>query len=111
MSRVDTLPEDFLNLLKTGPLQPGDVIAARYKLVEALGDGAMGQVFVAENLAIGKRVAIKVLKPELLADATFRQRFQQEAEAMAAIDHRNVARFLDLVVGNPTFLVMEYVKG
>jgi tRNA A-37 threonylcarbamoyl transferase component Bud32 len=111
MSRVDTLPEDFLNLLKTGPLQQGDVIAGRYKLVERLGDGAMGQVFVAENLAIGRRVAVKVLKTELLADPSFRQRFQHEAEAIAAIEHRNVARFLDLVVGDPTFLVMEYVRG
>src|SRR4051794_14375698 len=111
MSRVDTLPEDFLNLLKTGPLQIGDVIAGRYKLIERLGDGAMGQVFVAENLAIGRRVAIKVLKTELLADPSFRQRFQHEAEAIAAIEHRNVARFLDLVVGDPTFLVMEYVRG
>jgi len=111
MSRVDTLPEDFLNLLKTGPLQPGDVIAGRYKLTERLGDGAMGQVFVAENLAIGRRVAVKVLKTELLADSSFRQRFQHEAEAIAAIEHRNVARFLDLVVGDPTFLVMEYVRG
>jgi tRNA A-37 threonylcarbamoyl transferase component Bud32 len=111
MSRVDTLPEDFLNLLKSGHLQIGDVIAGRYKLVERLGDGAMGQVFVAENLAIGRRVAVKVLKTELLADPSFRQRFQHEAEAIAAIEHRNVARFLDLVVGDPTFLVMEYVRG
>jgi serine/threonine-protein kinase len=111
MSRVDTLPEEFLDLLKSGPLQPGDVIAGRYKLVERLGDGAMGQVFVAENLAIGRRVAVKVLRTELLADASFRQRFQHEAEAIAAIEHRNVARFLDLVVGDPTFLVMEYVRG
>jgi tRNA A-37 threonylcarbamoyl transferase component Bud32 len=111
VSRVDSLPESFIQLLQRRPVLIGDVIAGRYKLTEALGDGAMGQVFVAENLAIGKKVAVKVLKPELLADATFRQRFQQEAEAMAAIDHRNVARFLDLVVGDPTFLVMEYVKG
>jgi tRNA A-37 threonylcarbamoyl transferase component Bud32 len=111
VSRIDTLPDSFVELLQRRPVLIGDVIAERYKIVQALGDGAMGQVFVAENLAIGKRVAIKVLKPELLADATFRQRFQHEAEAMAAIDHRNVARFLDLVVGDPTFLVMEYIKG
>src|SRR5437660_9834692 len=52
-----------------------------------------------------------VLKAELLADASFRQRFQHESEAIAAIEHPNVARFLDLVVGDPTFLVMEYVRG
>jgi tRNA A-37 threonylcarbamoyl transferase component Bud32 len=111
VSRVDTLPDSFIQLLQRRPVLIGDVIAGRYKILQALGDGAMGQVFIAENLAIGKRVALKVLKPELLADAVFRQRFQHEAEAMAAIEHRNVARFLDLVVGDPTFLVMEYVKG
>jgi serine/threonine protein kinase len=110
-SRVDTLPDDFVRLLQPGQLDIGDVVAGRFKLVEKLGDGAMGQVFVAENLAIGRRVAVKLLKREVLADATFRQRFQQEAEAIASIEHRNVARFLDLVVGDPTFLVMEYVRG
>jgi serine/threonine-protein kinase len=97
--------------LQSRPLFVGDVIAGRYKLVQTLGDGAMGQVFVAENLAIGQKVALKVLKPELLVDATFRMRFQQEAEAIAAVEHRNVARFLDLVVGDPTFIVMEYIRG
>jgi eukaryotic-like serine/threonine-protein kinase len=111
VSRVDTLPESLVRLLQSRPLFVGDVISGRYKLVQTLGDGAMGQVFVAENLAIGQKVALKVLKQELLADATFRMRFQQEAEAIAAVEHRNVARFLDLVVGDPTFIVMEYVRG
>ena len=71
----------------------------------------MGQVFVAENLTIGRKVAIKVLKSQLLTSVSFRQRFQQEAEAIAAIDHPSVARFYDVVVGDPTFLVMEYVRG
>ncbi|MCU1280118.1 MAG: putative serine/threonine protein kinase [bacterium] len=110
-SRVDNLPQDFLQLLSRRPLLPGDVIAGRYKLIETLGNGAMGQVFIGEIQSIGRRVAIKVLKPELLVDAQFRRRFQQEAEAVAAIEHRNVARFFDLVVGDPTFLVMEYVPG
>src|SRR5262249_29868424 len=86
-------------------------IAGRYQLVEALGDGAMGQVFIGENLAIHRRVAIKVLKAELLANPSFRKRFQHEAEAIAAIDHRKVGRFFDLIVADPTFLVMEYVRG
>ncbi|MDB4970581.1 MAG: pknB [Myxococcales bacterium] len=105
------MPEALVKLLQSRPLFVGDVIAGRYKLLQTLGDGAMGQVFVAENLAIGQKVALKVLKQELLADATFRMRFQQEAEAIAAVEHRNVARFLDLVVGDPTFIVMEYVRG
>lgn len=111
VSRVDTLPEDFAKLLGRKPIGVGHVVGDRYRLVERLGGGAMGDVFTAENMGIGLRVAIKLLKPELLADAIFRQRFQHEAQAIAAIEHPNVARFLDLVVGDPTFLVMEYVRG
>jgi tRNA A-37 threonylcarbamoyl transferase component Bud32 len=111
VSRVDTLTDEFSQLLSRRPYVVGDVIAGRYRLAGILGEGAMGQVFVAENLSIGRRVAIKMLRPELLADAVFRRRFQKEAEAIAAIEHRNVVRFFDLVVGDPTFLVMEYVEG
>jgi serine/threonine-protein kinase len=111
VSRIDTLPLDFISTISRRPLQIGDVIASRYRLVEELGNGAMGQVFVAENEAIGRRVAIKVLKPDLLFDASFRQRFQHEAMAIAAVEHRNAARFIDLIVGDPTFLVMEFVPG
>jgi tRNA A-37 threonylcarbamoyl transferase component Bud32 len=110
-ARVDTLPDGFAELLKRRQLRVGDVVGNRYRLLEVLGDGAMGQVFVAENQAIGFKVAIKVLKPEILANPEFRQRFQQEAQAVGSIEHANVARFLDLVVGDPTFLVMEYVRG
>ncbi len=92
-------------------VQPGVVLGERWQLIARLGVGAMGEVFIAENLSIKQRVAIKLLKKELLADASFRERFEQEARAVAAIDHPNVARFLDLVVGDPTFLVMEYVPG
>jgi serine/threonine-protein kinase len=109
--RVDALPESFVQLLSHRPHLPGDIIASRYQLEKLLGDGAMGQVFSAINLAIRRRVAIKVLKAEVLADAQFRVRFQQEAEAIARIDHRNVAHFIDLVISDPTFLVMEYVAG
>jgi len=108
---VEDLPEDFAALLSRQPLQTGDIIAQRYRLVKPLGGGAMGQVFVAENLSIGRRVAVKLLRAELLVQPAFRKRFQREAEAIAAIEHRNVVRFFDLLVGDPTFLVMEYVSG
>jgi serine/threonine-protein kinase len=110
-SRVDTLPEHFADMMRRNRLAVGDVIGERYQIVQLLGLGAMGQVFVAENLAIGIRVAVKLLKPELLANADFRRRFQHEAQAVAAVQHACVARFHDLIVGDPTFLVMEYVPG
>src|SRR5439155_10529960 len=111
MSRIDTMPDGFAKLIGQQALGVGDVIGGRYRLIKSLGNGGMGQVLVAENIAIGMRVAVKVLKPELLASPEFRQRFQYEAQAVGAIEHPNVARFFDLVVGDPTFLVMEYVKG
>ncbi len=111
MSRIDTLPDGFEKLIGRATLTVGEVIGGRYKLIESLGSGGMGEVFVAENIAIGMRVAIKQLKPELLANPEFRARFQTEAQAVAAIEHPNVARFFDLVVGDPTFIVMEYVRG
>jgi serine/threonine protein kinase len=92
-------------------LAVGDLIGGRYRILAPLGGGAMGRVYLAENTAIGLHVAVKLLKPELLTNPQFRQRFQHEAEAVAKIQHANVARFLDLVVGDPTFLVMEYVSG
>src|SRR5262249_28426104 len=67
-SRIDALPESFFRHLSPRPHAPGDVIGNRYRMVEHLGTGGMGQVFVAENLAIGQKVAVKVLKPELLVD-------------------------------------------
>jgi tRNA A-37 threonylcarbamoyl transferase component Bud32 len=111
VSRVDTLPEDFARLLGQKTAGIGAVIGNRFKLLEKLGGGAMGDVYVAENIAINVKVAVKLLKPDLLADAHFRSRFQREAQAIASIEHPNVARFFDLVVGDPTFLVMEYVRG
>src|SRR5437016_2946185 len=71
-------------------IRPGLVIGERYQLIDWLGVGAMGEVFVAENLSIRQRVAVKLLKKELLADRTFRERFEQEARAVAAIEHPNV---------------------
>jgi tRNA A-37 threonylcarbamoyl transferase component Bud32 len=110
-SRLDTLPSGFEERLRATAVEPGDLIGGRYLLIERLGSGAMGDVFVAENTAIGLKVAVKLLKPEMLANPEFRRRFQQEAMAVAAIQHPNVARFLDLVIDDPIFLVMEYVRG
>jgi len=106
-SRIETLPE----AAAPARFKTDDIIADRYRLISFIGEGAMGEVFVAENVAIGVRVAIKFLKPELLTRPQFRQRFEYEARAISAIQHPNVARFFDLVIGDPTFLVMEYVEG
>src|SRR3569623_488646 len=111
VSRLETLPDALISKLRRREFAIGEIIGGRYKLESLLGVGAMGQVFVAQNTAISIEVAVKLLKPELIANHEFRQRFQKEAEAIGSISHPNVARFYDLVVGDPTFLVMEYVRG
>jgi serine/threonine protein kinase len=92
---------------------PGMVIAGRYKLVEEIGEGGMGTVYMAQQTEPVKRlVAVKIIKPgmdskEILA------RFEAERQALALMDHPNIARVLDAGAtesGRP-FFVMELVKG
>jgi tRNA A-37 threonylcarbamoyl transferase component Bud32 len=91
----------------------GQLIADKYRLVRALGHGGMGTVYKAENVAIGKVVAIKLLHRNLAEDPIAMQRFHREARATVAISHPNIVEVLDM--GNDTgglpYLVMEYVRG
>ena len=91
----------------------GSVIAGKYRVKRLLGHGGMGAVYKAENLSIGRTVAVKVLHPHLADDGVTLARFQREARAAASVGHGHVVEVLDLGVeasGAP-FLVMEYVRG
>jgi WD40 repeat protein/tRNA A-37 threonylcarbamoyl transferase component Bud32 len=91
----------------------GTMIAGRYKLLEAIGEGGMGEVWVADQLApIRRRVALKVIKPGMDSRSVL-ARFEAERQALALMDHSNIARVLDAGTtddGRP-FFVMELVKG
>jgi tRNA A-37 threonylcarbamoyl transferase component Bud32 len=95
------------------PLSPGAVVADRYRIVSTLGAGAMGAVFLAEHVTLGRRVALKTIHRELLGSAEAVARFEREALASARIDHPNVVAATDVVHlpdGSPG-LVLEYVQG
>jgi tRNA A-37 threonylcarbamoyl transferase component Bud32 len=93
--------------------QPGAVIAGRYKLLEAIGEGGMGEVWVADQLEpIKRRVALKLIKPGMDSRSVL-GRFEAERQALAVMDHPNIAKVLDAGAaadGRPYF-VMELVKG
>ena len=93
--------------------QPGTVIAGRYKLLEAIGEGGMGTVWVAEQTQpVRRKVALKLIKPGMDSKSVL-ARFEAERQALAVMDHPNIAKVLDgglTETGRP-FFVMEYVKG
>ncbi|WP_223645987.1 serine/threonine-protein kinase [Corallococcus sp. EGB] len=89
----------------------GELLAGRYQLEQELGRGGMATVFLARDLRLSRRVAVKVLHPGL--DARFTERFRQEAEVVASLQHPNVLAVHDFgedAVRGP-FLVCEWVQG
>jgi serine/threonine protein kinase len=84
-----------------------------YTILDLLGRGGMGAVYLAEHLALHRKVAIKVLVPGKEDDQTLAMvRFQREARSAAALDHPNIVRIFDVArhIDVP-YLVMEYVEG
>ena len=69
-----------------GSTQPGDVVS-HYRIIERLGSGGMGEVFLVEDLKLQRLAALKLIAPDLTRDESRRQRFLQEARLAAAIDH------------------------
>src|SRR5204862_7478612 len=87
-------------------------VAGKYKLLEPIGSGGMGHVYLCEHVMMRRRVALKVLPDKLRDKPVSRERFLREARALAALDHPNIVRAYDLDRdGNRDFLVMEYVDG
>jgi eukaryotic-like serine/threonine-protein kinase len=83
-----------------------------YEIVARLGAGAMGEVYRARDTRLGREVAIKILPADVAADAGRRARFEQEARAVAALNHPNILGLYDIGVENDTaFIVTELVTG
>lgn len=84
----------------------------KYKVLEKIGAGGMGQVYLCEHKLMRRRVAVKVLPTAKAADDAARERFYREARAVAALDHPNIVHAYDIDQDeNLHFLVMEYVDG
>ncbi|RKH32279.1 serine/threonine-protein kinase [Corallococcus sp. CA031C] len=82
------------------------------ELLEVLGRGGMGEVWLARQQSLGRTVAVKVLPPRLAKDAEFVSRFDKEATALAALSHPHIVQIIDRgVAGEHYYFVMEYVEG
>ena len=85
---------------------------SHYRIVQQIGAGGMGVVFLAHDEQLERDVAIKVLPPGTLADEAARKRFRQEALSLARLNHPNIATIHDFDTADDTdFLVTEYIAG
>ena len=92
-------------------VRTGTIIAG-FRVESLLGEGAMGTVYFAEETTSGRRVALKLLAPELASDERFRARFLRETELAASLDHPRVVPTLASGEENGTlYLAMAHVEG
>jgi len=90
----------------------GTVFAERYEILEKIGEGGMGEVYLALDRNLDRQVAVKVLPPAFAADEERLARFEREAKLLAALNHTNIAEIHGLEESEgQRFLVLELAEG
>ncbi len=91
----------------------GEVLANRYQIESKIGEGAMGTVYRAKHVKVGRAFAVKVLHPRLLEDGKVLQRFEREAELAGRLRHPNVIGVVDVGETNDgmRYMVMDFAEG
>src|SRR5947209_7778554 len=85
---------------------------SHYRILEKLGSGGMGEVYLAVDTSLDRQVAIKVLPAAFASDPNRMRRLQNEARAASALNHPNVAHIYEIgSADNISFIAMEYVEG
>jgi serine/threonine-protein kinase len=85
---------------------------AHYRIIKKLGAGGMGEVYLALDTKLDRKVAIKVVQPDSLADESLKKRLLREAQAAAKLDHPNICSVYDVnETDSLTFIVMQYIEG
>jgi eukaryotic-like serine/threonine-protein kinase len=94
-------------------LQPGQILADKYRIVRQIGQGGMGAVFEGENFRIHRRIAIKTLHAQVAGKADVLQRFEREAQAAGRIGSEHIVEVLDMgdLPDGSRFMVMEFLSG
>jgi len=124
-SRDQTCPRCLLELALKDPISDSADLTAvtkppgslpqrigPYRILELLGEGGMGRVYLAEDTSLDRRVALKFLPQEMQADETARRRFQREAKSAAALDHPFICHIHEIgEADGQGYIAMEYVQG
>jgi eukaryotic-like serine/threonine-protein kinase len=96
----------------TERLEAEQIVDGRYRIVERLGSGGMADVYAAEDLQLGRRVALKVLYRRFAEDQEFVERFRREASSAAGLQHQHVVSVYDRGEYDGTYYIaMEYLEG
>src|ERR1700722_8670474 len=97
---------------RPGPARPMTQMVGQYELRDLLGEGGIGQVHAAYDTVLQREVAMKSLRPELLSDTNFVDRFRAEATSLARLNHPNITTLFSLIPdGKNLYMVMELVRG
>ena len=92
-------------------LAPGDVLA-HYRVISPLGSGGMGQVYLAEDVRLGRKLALKVLPPRSTTDGARVGRFEREARSISALNHPNIITIYDTGEERGSrFIATEFIDG
>jgi serine/threonine protein kinase len=93
-------------------LTTGTIFAGRYQVIEELGHGGMGKVYKVFDRETNSKVALKLIKPEVVADKNTIERFRNELKVAREISHKHICRMYDLGrEAENYFITMEYVSG
>ena len=96
----------------TGRLENGTIVDGRYAVKHRLGAGGMADVYMAEDLQLGRKVALKILYARFAEDEEFLERFRREASSAAGLQHQNVVSVYDRgEYGETAYIAMEFVDG